>query len=153
MLTYTQTGYIASHKNHIPFYEEWIDTCYLPEFQSDTRKFLPYHEETIWNVLRWKYKYHNSLPYCYVDMSADNMFDNIIDETNYQNEKLNNIFLNFDYSKDLDIIQREGNYATPGNKEDICVIHGRTINTYDSIMKFLRTLVIKNEPSVYQRLS
>ena len=56
-LTYIQTGYIVSHINHLQFYDEWISSCYHPEFQKDIRKFLPYHEETIYNVVRWKYNY------------------------------------------------------------------------------------------------
>jgi hypothetical protein len=145
-LTYTQTGYIASNINHIWFYEEWIDSCYRKEFENNKIEYMPFHEETIYNVLRWKYNFTDTLPYCYVEMSIDKskqLEENIKDKNSYQVDKLNNVFFNFDYDIEESIIQRKTNYATSGNKNDICVLHGKTLETYETIMDFLRKLVPK----------
>ena len=58
---------------------------------------------------------------------------------------MENIFFDFEYDDTCAIYDREASFATPGRKEDICVLHGKTLETYETIMEFLRTLVIKKE--------
>ena len=142
-LTYTQTGYIASHISHLWFYEEWIDTCYHPEFEKNQKKYMPFHEETIYNLIRWKHDFRDSLPYCYVEMTVlQNDLDNanISDMNEYQRKKLEDIFFNLEYDDKVSIYNRNPSYATPGRQKDICVLHGKTLETYDTIMEFLRLL-------------
>ena len=70
----TTNIYIASQAA-IPFIEEWKNVCNLPTVLSNHNLYAPFHEETIINVLLWKYKFLDGLPYVYVNGGLDEMND------------------------------------------------------------------------------
>jgi autotransporter strand-loop-strand O-heptosyltransferase len=67
---YRQTGYFVAGQNTIEFLEEWYWMCINPKILKNFEFYAPYHEETIANVLLWKYNRLDGLPYIYVN--ADN---------------------------------------------------------------------------------
>lgn len=69
--SYRQSGYFVSNQKCIPFLNEWWNTCNHPEILNNPVHYTPYHEETVANVLLWKYNYQESLPYIYVNGSID----------------------------------------------------------------------------------
>lgn len=64
---YRQTGYFVAGQNCIDFLVEWDYMCRHPFIMRDHMKYAPYHEETIMNVLLWKYNIQQGLPYVYIN--------------------------------------------------------------------------------------
>jgi autotransporter strand-loop-strand O-heptosyltransferase len=70
---YRQTGYFVAGKHTIKFLEEWEWMCNHPDVLKNPQYYAPYHEETIANVLLWKYKFLDGLPYCYINQKFDTL--------------------------------------------------------------------------------
>jgi autotransporter strand-loop-strand O-heptosyltransferase len=68
---YRQTGYFVAGQNNYDFLEEWYWMCNHPKVLKNISNYAPYDEETISNVLLWKYKIEKGLPYIYVNGSVD----------------------------------------------------------------------------------
>jgi len=79
---YRQTGYFVAGQNTIPFLDEWSWMCNHPEVLKNPQYYAPYHEETIVNVLLWKHKFLDGLPYIYTNASYDRL-DKIYNEDNW----------------------------------------------------------------------
>lgn len=69
---YRQTGYFVANKKSIPFLEEWYQMCVHPEVLANNAYYAAYNEETILNVLLYKYNIQVGLPYIYVNGGKDN---------------------------------------------------------------------------------
>jgi autotransporter strand-loop-strand O-heptosyltransferase len=70
---YRQTGYFVAGKHTIKFLEEWEWMCNHPDVLKNPQYYAPYHEETLANVLLWKYKFLDGLPYCYINQKFDTL--------------------------------------------------------------------------------
>ena len=82
---YRQTGYFVAGQNTIEFLDEWYWMCTHPKVLKDFQHYAPYHEETIANVLLWKYNHLDGLPYIY--MNGDNQrIDNVFKENLFVGE-------------------------------------------------------------------
>ena len=68
---YRQTGYFVAGEWCIEFLNEWWWMCNHPKVLQNPQWYAPYHEETIANVLLWKYKAFGGLPYIYINGSLD----------------------------------------------------------------------------------
>lgn len=79
---YRQTGYFVAGQNTIQFLDEWSWMCNHPEVLKNPQYYAPYHEETILNVLLWKHKFLDGLPYIYTNASYDKL-DRIYNEDNW----------------------------------------------------------------------
>ena len=79
---YRQTGYFVAGQQTILFLDEWSWMCNHPEVLKNPQYYAPYHEETIVNVLLWKYKCLKGLPYIYTNASLDKL-DRIYEEDNW----------------------------------------------------------------------
>ena len=79
---YRQTGYFVAGQHTIPFLNEWSWMCNHPEVLKSPQNYAPYHEETIVNVLLWKDKSLDGLPYIYTNASLDK-FDKVYNEDNW----------------------------------------------------------------------
>ena len=79
---YRQTGYFVAGKNTINFLDEWYWMCVHPTILENPQIYAPYHEETIVNVLLWKYNIHQGLPYIYTNAGLDKL-DRIYNEDNW----------------------------------------------------------------------
>jgi FkbM family methyltransferase len=64
---YRQTGYFVASDNCIDFLDEWYWMCNHPKVLKDFKLYAPYHEETLANVLLWKYNHLDGLPYIYTN--------------------------------------------------------------------------------------
>jgi len=79
---YRQTGYFVAGQHTIPFLDEWSWMCNHPEVLKNPQYYAPYHEETIVNVLLWKHKFLDGLPYIYTNAGLDK-FDRVYNEDNW----------------------------------------------------------------------
>ena len=70
---YRQTGYFVAGKHAIKFLEEWEWMCNHPDVIKNPQYYAPYHEETLANVLLWKHKFLDGLPYCYINQKFDTL--------------------------------------------------------------------------------
>jgi autotransporter strand-loop-strand O-heptosyltransferase len=116
---YSQTGYFISNQNCINFLNEWYDTCVKKEILENPEYYAPYHEETVANVLLWKYNYQESLPYIYVNGSIERVYEiyNKIKFNGYNN-----------LVSDL--------YKIPKDKETLLFFHGeKRIDVMEEMIK------------------
>ena len=70
---YRQTGYFVASDNCIEFLDEWFWMCNHPKVLKDFKLYAPYHEETLANVLLWKYNHLDGLPYIYTNGDCQTM--------------------------------------------------------------------------------
>jgi autotransporter strand-loop-strand O-heptosyltransferase len=69
--TYRQTGYFVAGQWCVNFLNAWIWMCNHPIVMHNPQYYAPYHEETIANVLLWKWRANRGLPYLYINGSLD----------------------------------------------------------------------------------
>ena len=74
--TYRQTGYFVAGQWCENFLDEWVWMCNHPTILKNPQYYAPYHEETIANVLLWKWRVNKGLPYLYINGSLD-MVNNV----------------------------------------------------------------------------
>lgn len=116
---YRQTGYFVANKNCIDFLDEWYQMCTHPEVMADNSYYAAYNEETIANVLLWKYNMQKGLPYIYMNAGLDlvNLVDN------------NNIFVGQDYMM--------GDWVrVPASEDKLLFYHGE--KRKDEMLKMIR---------------
>jgi hypothetical protein len=70
---YRQTGYFVAGQNCIDWLAEWAWMCQHPLILKRNAWYAPFNEETIANVLLWKYNQHKGLPYCYINGLHNNL--------------------------------------------------------------------------------
>ena len=68
---YRQTGYFVAGQRCENFLDEWWWMCNHPAILKNPQYYAPYHEETIANVLLWKWRVKEGLPYIYINGSLD----------------------------------------------------------------------------------
>jgi autotransporter strand-loop-strand O-heptosyltransferase len=121
----TTNIYIASQAA-IPFIEEWNTVCNLPTVLSNHNLYAPFHEETIINVLLWKYKFLDGLPYVYVNGGLDEMND--IDELGFTGQE--------NPVRDW--------FTIPAKKEHLLAFHGeKRIDKMQQMINKLKTKPMK----------
>ena len=81
---YKQTGYFVAGQNCLDWLAEWSWLCQHPSIMRNNAWYAPFNEETIANILLWKYKQYKGLPYCYVNGLRKNLiftgYDNLISD-------------------------------------------------------------------------
>ena len=105
--TYRTTNLFIAGEPALPFIAEWKAMSKHPKILENREFYAPYHEETLLNVLLWKYNYVDGLPYLYMNGS--------VEETNglYNEYK----FLGWAY-------HLKEWHRIASHKEDVLVIHG-----------------------------
>lgn len=104
---YRTTNLFIAGQPALPFIAEWKIMSKHPQVLENREFYAPYHEETLLNVLLWKYNYVDGLPYLYMNGS--------VEETNglYNEYK----FLGWTY-------HLKEWHKIASHKEDVLVIHG-----------------------------
>jgi len=102
----TSNLFIAGQKT-IEWIEEWYWMCNHPKILKNQEWYAVYHEETIANVLLWKYKQLNGLPYSYT-----NGDDSVVDE----------VYDKYGFTGFHQYIRQW--FKIPNCKEDLLVFHG-----------------------------
>ena len=70
---YRTTNLFIAGQPSLPFIAEWKQMSKHPSIANDRELYAPYHEETLLNVLLWKYNYIDGLPYLYMNGSVEEM--------------------------------------------------------------------------------
>ena len=86
---YRQTGYFISGQKTLDFLDEWSWMCNHPSVLKNCEKYAPFNEETIANVLLWKYNIQKGLPYIYVNGNLDTI-QKMYYEVEYKGPEINN---------------------------------------------------------------
>jgi hypothetical protein len=126
---YRTTGIMLMNKKCLPFIKIWKEFCYILPKLVNVKKYAPFHEETIYNVLSWK-KTNVGFPLCYVNIGDGlNTVKNIYLDDNENNQNWDNI----DNSKKF--------YKIPEDKRDIKVLHGeKRTSEVNLILEYLKKM-------------
>lgn len=106
---YRQTGYFVAGQNTFDFLKEWYWYCINPKIIENNEYYAPYHEETIVNVLLYKYNIQKGLPYLYVNGSLD-IIDEVYNDIEFKGSNIQNHIREW--------------LRIPENKETILFFHG-----------------------------
>jgi len=68
---YRQTGYFVAGQHARKWIDEWMWMCSHPAVVKNPQLYAPYHEETLANVLLWKYNIHEGLPIMYMNYKGE----------------------------------------------------------------------------------
>jgi autotransporter strand-loop-strand O-heptosyltransferase len=86
---YRQTGYFVAGQNTYDFLDEWYWMCNHPKVLNNISHYAPYDEETIANVLLWKYNIQEGLPYIYVNGTVKTV-NKMYNEVEYKGDGIRN---------------------------------------------------------------
>ena len=86
---YRQTGYFIAGQNTYDFLDEWYWMCNHPKILNNIGHYAPFNEETIANVLLWKYNIQEGLPYIYVNGTFDTI-NKMYNEVEYKGDGIRN---------------------------------------------------------------
>jgi len=104
---YRTTNLFIAGQPSLSFIKEWKTISKKSEIIKNREFYTPFHEETLLNVLLWKYNHVDGLPCLYTNGSIEET-KKVYDEYKYIGES----YLVEDWKK------------IPENKEDVLVIHG-----------------------------
>lgn len=82
---YRTSNIFVAGQNCIDFLDEWYWSCINPKILAKPELYTPFQEETIMNVLLWKYNFQDGLPYVYTNTSLDKI-DLIYNELGFTGE-------------------------------------------------------------------
>jgi glycosyltransferase involved in cell wall biosynthesis len=110
---YTREGYRTSNlfiagQNSIDFIEEWAWMCIHPKILKNPGHYVPYQEETLANILLWKYNYHlTNLPLVY---------------TNGDSNRIEEVYTKCTFTGQPQLLGEW--FRLPAYKENLLVFHG-----------------------------
>jgi hypothetical protein len=120
----TSNLFIAGQKS-IEWIEEWYWMCNHPKVLKDPEWYAVYQEETIANVLLWKYKQLDGLPYVYT-----NGDDGVVDE----------VYSKYGFTGYHQYIRQW--FKIPNYKEDLLVFHGeKRIDVMEEMVKKIKKYI------------
>jgi len=134
---YRQTGYYIAGQNCIDFLNEWYWMCINPKILKNFVHYAPYHEETIMNVLLWKYNIMDGLPYIYVNGGSE-VVDKMYTEVEYKGPNFRNHIGHW--------------LRAPENKESLMFFHGeKRVDKMEEMLEKIKSYH-KNQPSVQPKI-
>jgi glycosyltransferase involved in cell wall biosynthesis len=104
---YRTTNLFIAGQKAIEWIEEWYWMCNHPKIIKNPEWYAAFQEETIANILLWKYKQLNGLPYSYT-----NGDDTVVDE----------VYNKYGFNGHHQYIRQW--FKIPNCKEDLLVFHG-----------------------------
>ena len=122
---YRQTGYFVAGQHSIGFLDEWNWMCNHPAVLKNPQWYAPYHEETIVNVLLWKYNIQKGLPLVYVNAKLETISD---------------VFNTYEYGKHM----KEW-VTMPKRKEELMFLHGE--KKIDNMNKMIDIIAQLDNPT------
>lgn len=120
-MDYVQSNIIVFNNKCKEFVEEWSSVCTNATVIKNWKKWAPYHEETIINVLFWKYKYTEKLPMYHFNIRNPRFVEEFENFDDTDKSKYSEGMLGFPFY--IDGEQMKWSYI-PYNKEDVKVFHG-----------------------------
>jgi hypothetical protein len=105
--TYRTSNIFVSGINCIDFLDEWYWLCINPKVLNNPEFYAPFQEETIANVLLWKYEFNDGLPYVYTNGSV---------------ERIDKVYKQFGFTGQTQMISDW--FKIPEKEEYLLVFHG-----------------------------
>lgn len=140
---YVQTNTIAFNKNCKEFIEEWRNTCDDDYIRSNWKKMAPYHEETIINVLFWKYNYTKKIELSFFNIKNIEFIKAFEDFDDSDKSKYSHQMKGFTFV----LNGKNENWCwVPYNKSSVKTFHG--LKNYTEIVNSIEFLKTKN-PKLY----
>jgi hypothetical protein len=133
---YKTTNILLGNIKCLEFLKIWKETKDLLPKITDSNWYAPFHEETIYNVLTWKYPYHLCMPMIYINITGA---ESVMHYLNHNFDKK--------YTAGIDIDPQTGEkmkdyLSYPSEKDLIKVFHGeKRKNEVDKIFVILDNLV------------
>lgn len=124
-INYHTTNIILGNPNCKNFISLWLETKNLFAKLVDLKTYCPFHEETIYNVLLWKYK-SDGLPMLYINLVNSSTLEHFFSTTDKPGELISTF------------------YRLPKEKNNIKVFHGE--KRRDEIVKIFNVLDNLNKP-------
>lgn len=125
---YVRQGYRTSNifiagQNAINWLEEWYWMCINPKIQKDPFYYVPFQEETIANVLLWKYNQHHvGLPLVYI---------------NGDNNRVEEVYTKCQFTGQPQLLGDW--FRLPAYKENLLVFHGeKRIDVMEEMIKRIK---------------
>ena len=125
---YVRQGYRTSNifiagQNAINWLEEWYWMCINPKIQKDPFYYVPFQEETIANVLLWKYNQHHvGLPLVY---------------TNGDNNRVEEVYTKCQFTGQPQLLGDW--FRLPAYKENLLAFHGeKRIDVMEEMIKRIK---------------
>ena len=135
---YVVCGIVIFNRNCIDFIKDWYYTCLNPTVIKNWRKWTPFHEETVINVLFWKYKNTQYLPLSYMNIRNKRFVEEFYKFDDTDKSKYHGGMQAFPFY--LDGEQVEFTYI-PWDKNDVKVFHGlKSLPEIREIIKYEREM-------------
>ena len=124
---YRTTNIMLADRGCLDFIKIWREFCYLLPKISRVDEVAPFHEETIYNALHWKYG-NNGLPLCYV-----NLYRGMETVKEFYSEDIKGGETNYGDPNSMMWF-----YKIPAEKSLVKVLHGeKNLEKSSQIIKFL----------------
>jgi glycosyltransferase involved in cell wall biosynthesis len=123
---YRTTNFFIAGQNSIDWISEWEWMCRHPKVLKDPEYFAPFQEETLANILLWKYNNLKGLPYVYVNADSN---------------KVESIYKSIEFTGEPRILSEW--FRIPGRLEGILVYHGE--KRLDEMNKMIDIIKVNNK--------
>ena len=121
---YRTSNILVAGQNCIDFLDEWYWSCTNPKILADPEYYAPFQEETIMNVLFYKYNFYKGLPCVYTNASLD---------------KIDLIYNEVGFTGETQIISEW--FKLPRIKEELLVFHGeKQVDIMEQMIERLKTI-------------
>jgi len=132
-MEYVQSNIIIFNRRCIDFIKDWNYTCLRPDIINNWKKWTPYHEETIINVLFWKYKNTEYIPMVFMNIRNKRFVEEFYKFDDADKSKYSEHMKGFPFY--IDGVQMTFTYI-PWSKNTIKAFHG--IKSLDEIMSIIK---------------
>jgi hypothetical protein len=121
---YRTSNIFVAGQNCVEFLDEWYWLCINPKVLANPEFYCPFQEESVMNVLLWKYNFQDGLPYVYTNASLD---------------KIDEIYNELGFNGHDRLISQW--FKLPSKKENLLVFHGeKRINIMEQMIEKLKTI-------------
>lgn len=137
-MEYVQSNIIIFNRRCIDFIRDWHYTCLKPDIINNWKKWTPYHEETIINVLFWKYKNIELIPMVFMNIRNKRFVEEFYKFDDTDKSKYSEQMQGFPFY--IDGEQMTFTYI-PWSKNTIKAFHGiKSLNEIKKIIQYEREM-------------
>lgn len=137
-MEYVQSNIIVFSKKCIDFIKDWHYTCLRPDIINNWKQLTPYHEETIINVLFWKYKNTEYIPTVFMNIRNKRFVEEFYKFDDTDKTKYSEHMKGFPFY--IDGVQMTFTYI-PWSKKTVKAFHGiKSLDEIKEIIKYEREM-------------
>jgi len=137
-MEYVQSNIIVFHRKCFDFIKDWHYTCLRTDIIKNWKQWTPYHEETIINVLFWKYKNTKLIPMIFMNIRNKRFVEEFYRFDDTDKSKYSEHMKGFPFY--IDGVQMTFTYI-PWSKKTIKAFHGiKSLPEIREIIKYEREM-------------